>query len=85
MLSSQKKVIIQCMKKINYKFKTLKNRIMSALIEQIKQYIDKLENGKTYTIVEFYHQFSPDVMGLNIQSNQITFEVSEKKIIINCK
>lgn len=58
---------------------------MSALIEQIKQNIDKLENGKTYTIVEFYHQFSPDVMGMNIQKNEITFKVEYKKIIIDCK
>lgn len=58
---------------------------MSALIEQIKQNIDKLENGKTYTIVEFYHQYSPDIMGMNLQSNKITFKIENKKIIINCK
>jgi len=58
---------------------------MSALIEKIKQNIDRLENGKTYTIKEFYHLFDPNILGLNIQKSEITFKIESKKIIINCK
>lgn len=57
---------------------------MNSLIEKIKQNIDRLENGKTYTITEFYHTFSPDTLGLNIQKSEITFKIESKKIIINC-